>query len=73
MLVLAGIGLATWAGRLFYHRSGAGLRSAPSRAVVEDEKTVFAAYAGSASCRECHKEAYDLWAKSNHGLAERAV
>ena len=30
-------------------------------------------YAGSASCRECHSEAYALWAKSNHGLAERAA
>ena len=30
-------------------------------------------YAGSASCRECHSEAYGLWAESNHGLAERAV
>jgi tetratricopeptide (TPR) repeat protein len=30
-------------------------------------------YAGSASCRECHSEAYDLWAKSKHGLAERPV
>lgn len=32
-----------------------------------------AAYAGSASCRECHSEAYAFWAESNHGLAERAV
>ncbi len=30
-------------------------------------------YAGSASCRECHKDAYQLWAKSNHGLAERPL
>jgi len=28
-------------------------------------------YVGSASCRECHEDAYQLWAKSNHGLAER--
>jgi tetratricopeptide (TPR) repeat protein len=39
--------------------------------VVEREAEAFAAYAGSASCRECHREAYALWAKSNHGLAER--
>ena len=25
------------------------------------------------SCRECHAKAYNLWAKSNHGLAERPV
>jgi tetratricopeptide (TPR) repeat protein len=32
---------------------------------------VFAAYAGSESCRPCHEEAYHLWEHSNHGLAER--
>lgn len=40
---------------------------------LEDENEVFSAYAGSASCRECHETAYDLWAGSNHGLAERLV
>jgi tetratricopeptide (TPR) repeat protein len=30
-------------------------------------------YAGSASCRECHEDAYQLWAESNHGLAERPM
>ena len=29
-------------------------------------------YAGSESCANCHEETYNLWAKSNHGLAERA-
>jgi tetratricopeptide (TPR) repeat protein len=32
-----------------------------------------AAYVGSASCRECHADAYETWAKSSHGLAERPV
>jgi predicted CXXCH cytochrome family protein len=36
-----------------------------------DDARVYAAYAGSASCRECHPQAYDLWSKSHHGLAER--
>lgn len=71
--ILAGLSLAAWAGRQFYERFGSRARPVPSRAVVEDEQTAFAGYAGSASCRECHKEAYDLWAKSNHGLAERPV
>jgi len=31
------------------------------------------AYTGSATCRECHPQAYVLWARSNHGLAERPV
>ncbi len=39
--------------------------------VIPDERLVFADYAGSASCRECHAEAYELWKTSNHGLAER--
>lgn len=30
-------------------------------------------YAGSDQCRDCHPGVYDLWAKSNHGLAERLV
>ena len=26
-------------------------------------------YAGSATCRECHEDFYELWATSHHGLA----
>ncbi len=33
----------------------------------------FAAYAGSASCRDCHRVDYDLWAQSQHALAERPL
>ena len=33
----------------------------------------FAAYAGSASCRDCHRADYDLWAQSHHALAERPL
>jgi tetratricopeptide (TPR) repeat protein len=32
----------------------------------------FAAYAGSASCENCHREEYNVWRASHHGLAERA-
>ncbi len=32
---------------------------------------MFAQYAGSQSCRECHRDAYALWEKSNHANAER--
>src|SRR5690349_8679649 len=38
---------------------------------LEDEKKVYAQYAGSASCRECHEEAFTVWKNSHHGLAER--
>ena len=38
---------------------------------VEDQAVTFAGYGGSASCKECHEEAYKAWATSHHGLAER--
>ena len=37
------------------------------------EQKVFAQYGGSESCKDCHAEEYELWKKSNHGLAERLV
>jgi len=46
--------------------------SPPAGAAAGPEKAK-SLYAGSASCCECHREAYGIWAKSNHGLAERAV
>ncbi len=39
--------------------------------VMPDEKAVFAHYAGSASCRECHADQFAKWQSSHHGLAER--
>lgn len=36
------------------------------------EGTVANDYGGSASCRACHLEEYQLWAGSHHGLAQRA-
>ncbi len=41
--------------------------------VVPDQETTYAEYGGSASCRECHEEAFASWAQSNHGLAERRL
>ena len=38
---------------------------------LEDEVKIHADYAGSESCKQCHEDAYNLWAKSHHGLAER--
>ncbi len=42
-------------------------------AILPDQEATYASYAGSASCRECHEEAFEAWAASNHGLAERPV
>ncbi|MCE9613670.1 MAG: tetratricopeptide repeat protein [Lentisphaerae bacterium] len=43
---------------------------APERHPALDAEA-FAPYAGSESCRDCHREAYDLWRTSNHAMAER--
>lgn len=49
-----------------------GTFNAPAtRPTGADDARVYAAYAGSASCRECHAKEYDLWSESHHGLAER--
>ena len=51
-------------------RGGAtGARAGPPRG----DREVFAAYAGSVSCRGCHAAIYDGWQRSHHGLAERVV
>lgn len=39
--------------------------------VMAEEKMVFAQYAGSQSCRECHADQFGKWQASNHGMAER--
>lgn len=39
---------------------------------VEAENVAYARYGGSASCKECHAEAYASWTRSHHGLAERS-
>lgn len=36
-----------------------------------EDKQTYQAYAGSASCRQCHQEEYRLWSSSHHGLAQR--
>lgn len=41
--------------------------------IVEPQETVFARYAGSESCRECHQKEWEDWRESNHGLAERPI
>jgi len=50
-----------------------GLVTAVEKSFYPDEKKVFAEYAGSESCRECHAAEYALWKDSNHGQAERFV
>ena len=51
------------------HRATTAVSAAPF--ALAPEKSVYAADGGSASCQECHAEAYENWAKSHHALAER--
>lgn len=43
----------------------------PQPPLLEPQEKVFAQYAGSLSCRECHGDAFAAWEKSNHAYAER--
>jgi len=57
---LAMVGLASW--------TAVSQTNLPAKTGPE-----FADYAGSASCRECHAQACQRWAKSHHAEAERLV
>jgi tetratricopeptide (TPR) repeat protein len=50
-----------------------GLTLASKRTTASASEADRSAYAGSASCRQCHPHFYALWSKENHGLAERPV
>ena len=77
--MLAAVALAATAVILAFRRPGASKHAtAPNTAanatpVIPPEAETLAAYAGSASCRECHPAAFDRWRDSHHALAERPV
>jgi tetratricopeptide (TPR) repeat protein len=62
--------IAVWLGALV--GAGAFVLLAGCTDSGSDHTKLASRYAGSASCRECHADAYELWMKSNHGLAERS-
>ncbi|HOX03129.1 MAG TPA: tetratricopeptide repeat protein [Candidatus Paceibacterota bacterium] len=72
VLLLVGIGIL-W--KKDAGRQPAGSHPAPSAEAVKAyharDAAVFTNYSGSASCRECHLEAYEAWRGSHHALAER--
>lgn len=45
----------------------------PTKPILIPDDEIHPQYAGSGSCYECHQQAYELWEKSNHGMAERPV
>ncbi|HEY3862848.1 MAG TPA: tetratricopeptide repeat protein [Verrucomicrobiae bacterium] len=59
-LAVAGV-IAAW--RMNLHRPPAP----PTQAMI------LAEYAGSAACAGCHRDEFEAWAKSHHGLAEQLV
>src|SRR3954453_16234490 len=65
----------TLLGLIFYFARQFNTHSEPTPGLqptkIESDSTVFAAYAGSQSCRECHQEAFFSWKTSHHALAER--
>jgi len=74
-VVLAGV-LAWWFGPRGRKASTAAVKPPPSPPPafhLEPEQTVFARYAGSESCRDCHAAAFEKWKGSHHGLAERPI
>ena len=52
-----------------------GPQGAAEKAVfaLEPEQAVYARYAGSSTCQDCHAEAFVKWQGSHHGLAERKI
>jgi len=69
-LVVAGAAFAIW--MLVRDNSGPTAElPADGAGASGAQANVFSNYAGPAACLECHREEYDEWAKSHHGLAER--
>ena len=65
---------ASWAFRQRFAAAPAKVSETPaSEEILSKDKQIFADYGGSASCQSCHRDEYDQWKKSNHGLAERPV
>ncbi|HMJ90147.1 MAG TPA: ammonia-forming cytochrome c nitrite reductase subunit c552 [Candidatus Acidoferrum sp.] len=59
-------------GALLLQRSTPKRNIASSASPPGSDRQVFATYAGSQSCRDCHTNAYASWERSHHGIAERA-
>lgn len=72
LVVLAIIALAWWQWPRTKNTQPAQSPTA-TPSLLPPEAQVFAQYAGSASCKDCHADAFAHWEKSNHGLAERSV
>jgi tetratricopeptide (TPR) repeat protein len=74
-IIIFGLALAvlTIASIYFFQRSKKTGANPSQPAASSDNASLYAAYVGSASCRECHAEAFTKWAGSHHAEAERLV
>src|SRR5690606_28434972 len=63
--------LCVWAGACDSKESVSTTQPASGPGVTEATTQPALAYAGSASCMECHQEAFDEWKTSHHALAQR--
>ena len=73
VLVSAVIALVLWVHSGLGTRGSAVAKASDPGFVLRPDAEVFATYTGSGSCRDCHRQEYDSWRQSHHGLAERAV
>ena len=77
LAVILGLGSGFWIWQTRKQTSveRTAAKSSPSTAAfrMASDQEVFATYAGSESCRECHALAYEKWTNSHHALAERSV
>jgi tetratricopeptide (TPR) repeat protein len=71
-LLLAGLLLGL--GWIWRHgNAGRAPRPSAPAFALPDQASTYAAYGGSAGCRECHEEAFAAWLGSHHGQAERPI
>ncbi len=75
MAILIFIGIAVaWVFRkdeLHEPRKSKPEQSASDNRSFANQDALYAAFGGSASCRECHQAEFDSWKSSHHALAER--
>jgi len=72
LLILA-FGVCGVGAALYYRREPAPTPRDVAIAPADRPPLAAAAFAGSQKCQACHPQAFEVWSKSHHALAERAV
>lgn len=71
LALLLGYGVTSWLKRPAAPPDQPASPGSP--AAARSDAQIFAQYAGSETCRDCHREQFQLWTNSHHALAERPV